>query len=383
VDDISLNNIITVDNAPLRRTADPNAPVLEMIPEGTEFSPRDMFENWVTVKPTKGNVGWLYIQDVATLKFPEVYAQASARLRNAPSLESSTLRRLEEGVELQPISKKGDWYLVTMKDGSTGWISQSVLNKAIHPQVLITRSSGAYREPTTMSQKTTDLTKGQKYKVTDIQGDWYQIRLISGDFAWVYKTNAEEMFIGTLLARQPTKMREGPGNDYSVVALVNPGDPLQCFDEKGAWCLVKDQRGNYGYVNENAIRDIKFSPIITLKQTYVYPEPDEKYTVLRTLEPNMELVPIAQNEEWYEIKLSENQRGWVRKQDFVSKAKSRLVFTLDISNIRNGPGTNHSVLKRVDPATDLMIIGEQGNWYKVKLTNDGLIGWIRKDLVFE
>ncbi len=383
VDDISLNNIITVNNAPLRRSTDPNSQVLEMVPDGSEFSPRDMFENWVAVKTRQGNVGWLYIRDVAILKFPKVYARRNAGLRNAPDQNSSILRRLEEGEELQPISKKDDWYLVTMNDGNTGWISQSVVKKAILPQVMITRSTAAFREPTTMSQKMTDLTKGQKYKTTSIQGEWYQIRLISGDFAWVYKTNIEELFKGTLLAHAPTKMREGPGNDYSVVALVNPGDPLKCFNESGAWFLVKDQSDKFGYVNETAIRDIKFSPIIALKKTYVYPEPDQKYNVLRTLEQNVEIVPISQNDNWYEIKLSENQRGWVLKQDFVSKAKSRLVFTLDISNIRNGPGTNHGILKRVDPATDLMIVGEQGSWYNVKLTDEGLIGWIRKDLVFE
>ncbi|MBD3290934.1 SH3 domain-containing protein [candidate division KSB1 bacterium] len=383
VDDISLNNIITVENVPLRKTIDPNSQELEMIPEGTEFSPRDVIEDWVAVKTDRGNVGWLEIQAVSQLKFPRVYAEPNARLRSAPDRESTILRTLEGGQELQPISKKDGWYLATTNDGNTGWISRSVVNKAIYPSVRIVSPTEAYKQPTTRSQKIANLAKGQKFNTIDLDGAWYQIRLLSGDLAWVYKTSLEEIYKGNLLARTPTKMREGPGKDYSVVALINPGDELRFYDERGMWKMVKNRSGNVGWVNDNAVRTMEFSPIITLKRTYVYPEPDTKFTTIRTLEPNTELVPISQNNEWYEIKLSENQRGWVRKQDFISKAKSRMVFTLDISNIRNGPGTNYSVLRRVDPATDLMIVGEQGNWYEVKLADGGPIGWIRKDLVFE
>ena len=62
--------------------------------------------------------------------------------------------------------------------------------------------------------------------------------------------------------------------------------------------------------------------------------------------------------------------------------KSALVFTLDKANIRNGPGESYEIITTVEPATDLTVIGTEGDWYNVEL-QDGRKGFIKKELVFE
>lgn len=50
------------------------------------------------------------------------------------------------------------------------------------------------------------------------------------------------------------------------------------------------------------------------------------------------------------------------------------------ANIRSGPGINHAKLATVPRQTVLEIIGDNGQWYKVKLA-DGSTGWIFAELL--
>ena len=68
---------------------------------------------------------------------------------------------------------------------------------------------------------------------------------------------------------------------------------------------------------------------------------------------------------------------------FISK-KTRIVFTLDVANIYKSPGVNYPIIRKVEPATDVRILGSEGDWYYVEVqTADKPKGYIRKELVFE
>ena len=54
--------------------------------------------------------------------------------------------------------------------------------------------------------------------------------------------------------------------------------------------------------------------------------------------------------------------------------------TASVVNIRSGPGTKNKVVTTVRMGDELEMLGEEGSWYNVKLSN-GTEGWIYKKFV--
>ena len=63
-------------------------------------------------------------------------------------------------------------------------------------------------------------------------------------------------------------------------------------------------------------------------------------------------------------------------------AAERYAVTVNIANIRSGPGTNHSVLFEAERYYPLKLIKKDGNWFQVE-DFEGDVGWIYKNLVQE
>lgn len=113
----------------------------------------------------------------------------------------------------------------------------------------------------------------------------------------------------------------------------------------------------------------------------VYAGPGTNFARVGEVVRGRKYAPIDKRLDWYKIQLYAGTDGWVPANVF-SPRKSRIVFTLDKANIRRGPGTHYDIIQTVEPATDVTVIGTEGNWYFVQL-QDGRRGYIRKDLVFE
>jgi len=383
VNDITIPTVITVSQAVLKRTPNPSSMTLEEIPVGVEFNPGEEISGLYSVKTGAGNVGWIDATTVAALKYPKIFSKANARVRQAPSVQASVLAELDEGVELKPIAKSNDWFFISLNDGRMGWINKEVVNKLQYPEVRITKTTNANKYPSITSEKVALLLEGDKFQAADKKGDWYRIYLRGGDLGWVYNTNLEENIIGNLLTIKETTIRDGPGEDYSVIKSLGSAKEIKSLEEQDSWCKILTAEGIIGWIRKENTKVLSNTPLLTIKQTYVRKGPDMKYAVITTFPTNEEIIPIEQQGEWYLIKIDQTQKGWIHKDDCVKKTRMRYVFTIDQSKIRSGPGMNHGVIKQVDPATDLMVIGEDGEWYNVKVMNDGLIGWIKKDLVFE
>ncbi|MCG2809381.1 MAG: SH3 domain-containing protein [Candidatus Portnoybacteria bacterium] len=55
--------------------------------------------------------------------------------------------------------------------------------------------------------------------------------------------------------------------------------------------------------------------------------------------------------------------------------------TIQISNIREGPGANYRIVAVAPKGAELIFLNEEGNWLKVKLVKTGRIGYIYNTLV--
>jgi len=121
--------------------------------------------------------------------------------------------------------------------------------------------------------------------------------------------------------------------------------------------------------------------MIAQTNSSVYAGPGTNFAKVGEVVRGRKYSPIDKKPDWYQIQLSVGTEGWV-PMDVFSPKKSRIVFTLDKANIRSGPGMHYDIIQTLQPATDVTVIGTEGDWYYVQL-QDGKRGYIRKDLVFE
>lgn len=58
-----------------------------------------------------------------------VARQNNTRVRKSPSSKATVIKSLKKGEEVQVVKQKGEWFLVELTGGETGWCHNSVLRK--------------------------------------------------------------------------------------------------------------------------------------------------------------------------------------------------------------------------------------------------------------
>jgi len=307
-----------------------------------------------------------------------------ANILRIPKSSAAVIDKLEEGASLEPVNEMKYWYFVRLSGGSKGWISKKSVTPQKYPKIRITQTTHAYKLPLISSNEIAMLRKDDILIPAEKRGEWYKIFLRGGDYGWVYSSFADEDYKGMLLIKEKSNIRRGPGSNYRILAVVNKGTELRCCDIQDRWSQVVTPNRDIGWILTDLTRDISYTEVVTIRRTNVRSGPGDNFAQLEIYGDQKSFTPINESNGWYEFKFSATKSGWVQKKDTEKKSKLRTVFTLDLCNIRSGPGLSHEIITKVDPATDLLIIGENGDWYNVKLTSQTRTsGWIKKELVFE
>lgn len=82
-------------------------------------------KEWVEVKEFEGFRGWIH-KDMLD-KTPAVSVKTEANIRTSPSSKASVAWVVQKGYSLKYLGKQGSWYNVSDDEGTTGWISSSVV----------------------------------------------------------------------------------------------------------------------------------------------------------------------------------------------------------------------------------------------------------------
>jgi len=107
--------------------------------------------------------------------------------------------------------------------------------------------------------------------------------------------------------------------------------------------------------------------------------PGTNHTVLWKVEKYFPIRVIEKSGEWYHFEDFEGDKGWVH-QSLVSKI-SAVVTKNDTCNIRSGPGTNHKIIFTVEKGIPFKVLEHQGSWIHIEHA-DGDKGWIHKSLIW-
>ncbi|MCK8603825.1 SH3 domain-containing protein [Desulfoferrobacter suflitae] len=107
--------------------------------------------------------------------------------------------------------------------------------------------------------------------------------------------------------------------------------------------------------------------------------PGLNYAVLWELGEGYPLEVIERKNGWLKVKDFEDDTGWIYAK--LVSDKAYLVVMKERINLRSGPGVTYSVVGKVQRGEVLRRIKQDKDWFQVKHEN-GLAGWVRKDLVW-
>ncbi|MGL5378376.1 SH3 domain-containing protein [Clostridium sp.] len=109
-----------------------------------------------------------------------------------------------------------------------------------------------------------------------------------------------------------------------------------------------------------------------------------KYLAVNTVKENDKVQILEENDDWYKVKLSDGTFGWVSTSYVdIEGINENVIATVNKSsaNIRSGASTGYSIKAKVINGDKLEILDKDGNWYKVKLTDESE-GWINKEDIY-
>ena len=101
--------------------------------------------------------------------------------------------------------------------------------------------------------------------------------------------------------------------------------------------------------------------------------------VVAKLVPYSPLTIIEKVSDYYKVKDYRGRSGWVHRT-LLSNLQG-VVVTGNSANVRQGPGTNHSVVFQLSKGMTVKLIEQQDKWLYIQ-TADGQKGWIADFLVW-
>ena len=101
--------------------------------------------------------------------------------------------------------------------------------------------------------------------------------------------------------------------------------------------------------------------------------------VVSKLSPYSPLTVIEKGTDYYKVRDYRGRSGWVHRS--LLKDTQSVVVTGDSANVRQGPGTNHSVVFQLSKGMTVKLIKQQDKWLYIQ-TAEGQKGWIADFLVW-
>ncbi|UCE05132.1 MAG: SH3 domain-containing protein [bacterium] len=374
--------IIVIRKSEVHEAPDTQSGLITMVDVGQYYTPLNQEGGWYRIQVKPGIAGWIISRDMMELKYPSVYVNTStADIMKFADDKSNKLAIVKEGVQLTPIDETDDWLFIQLPRGDKGWIKKNLVNRQKYPRIRIVKDTEAYEQPNAGSLLRARMVKNDEFLALDKKENWYKILLRGSEVGWVYSGYVKEITRGSLLVKENSYLRMGPGLDYRIITTIPGGQQVNWIDQKGDWNQVQISSGEVGWIYEELAKDVTMPTMTAQSSSLVYAGPGTNFAKVGEIGRGRKYSPIKKQDGWYQIRLSSGTEGWVSMNIF-SLSKSRLVFTLDKANIRNGPGLHYSIIQTLQPAVDVTVIGSEGDWYHVQL-QDGTRGYIRKDLVFE
>jgi len=389
-------------------------------------------------------------------------------VRSGPGTDRKKIGSLTKGTKVFVTAFRDRWCWAKLPDDSWGWISEPLLQFSYDKGRQLTETGNSSPNVSTTNPpawiKVTaanvrsgpglgydrygSLTKGTKVYRQAQRGEWIKCKTPGGE-GWIRRDLLEfDVNAGRQLAGQAgsvagsrglksakayingdkVRLRSGPSTESEMIALLNKGQVVHVFGEKGDWKQVTVQGGNTGWVAGWLIKyetdsgnTPEVDPLADAPPDFPPPEysnvsggngqelyawidgskvnvragPGTDQPVRLQLSQGQKVEVLGADGHWCRVKVPPGNVGWVagwvisflppgqeittEQNDETVAVKVGWVARPEI-NLRAGPGTTYDELGELVLSTQVIITGQHGDWYKVLLDN-GKIGWVAKGLI--
>ncbi len=233
VDELDIGKISIGQDAEVKVSAFPkevfNGKVIDIDEKGETINGVTTYKVEISLPNIVNEVGKINSKDV--------------KLKQGPSKDYMTIKTLDNGTDINILSKQDKWYEISLIDGSTGWIYSDYINVgSIDKQdiqgVTINESTEVRKGPSTNYGIITKLSKDNKLSVIDKNNNWYKIKLANDQEGWVQ---------GKDINIQKLK----PGMSVTASILIEEKKdvlyiPVDCINKTDEGYIV-DLKGNEDY----------------------------------------------------------------------------------------------------------------------------------------
>lgn len=319
-------------------------------------------------------------------------------VRSGPSLQDQVLTTLPAKSVLPVLAEQGEWLNVQLPDGRTGWVAnwlvKPVAQQSAGPQAesqttnLNVRSGPGQTFPVIQT-----INPGTRYPIVQRSGQWLQIQLPSQKKGWVAGWLVTEHPAASQGTAAPGGVSGGQANGSAPA--TPPGG------QATGSAPVTPPGGQPNQQGRELILD--YAP-------YVYPAPDAAQPAIGQLHDGEIITVLAEQNGWIQFPYG-GVNAWIPKQGTVqtplpaagsgqpnpnppqpvpdtgapapdsgsgqpqAPAKRTATVQTDGLNLRGQASTTSPVLGTLKLGTTLIILEQQGDWYRVQ-TPDGKTGWV-------
>lgn len=255
------------------------------------------------------------------------------------------------------------------------------------------------------------LTNGETIKIKGETEEWYRIDF-KGDDAYVSKEYVEvnDAYKQSRAVQKGQvyntggvglNIRQSASSNSSRIGLLKDGDIVQVNFKSGSWYNVS-YGSKTGFVHSDYLKLIEIPEVDTSTNVTkgkvntissnlrVRQSPSTSALTIGYLLSGQEVEITGESGDWYKINFN-GKVGYSHK-DYITKISSNdsnnnssafdkegTVNATDGLRVRNGAGTNSSILGVLNHGTTVKIVGENGSWYKIKYGSG--YGYVHKDYV--
>ena len=382
-------NIVNVNsNLRVRKSSDLNSEVIGLLLNGEEISITGESGSWyeINYKGSKGYVSKNYVkiaeENIETNNKPNnenpssqkgvlVNISSVLRVRSEANGNSEILGFLTNGCNVNILGESGNWYNISY-NGKSAYVSKDYIEvsgesnntsssrndssetrSSKSGQVVNVHSSLNVRsEASTSSSVKGSLSNGSKVTIVGESGSWYKIKYgnttgyvskdyvkVSGESSASNAGNNANSSSGEASSNKSGKVvnvhsslnvRNGASTSSRIIGSLSNGSNVTIVGESGYWYKIK--YGNTtGYVSKDYVQA-----------------------------------------------LGESNNG-NSSQETTSSKSGKVVNVHSGLNVRNGASTSSGIIGSLSNGSNVTILGESGNWYKIKYGNS--TGYVSKDYV--
>ena len=374
----------------------------------------------------------------------------SVNVRSGPSTSASVLGSVKKGESVEILAQNGDFYKIVY-GGGTAYVSASYVRvtgsvatptpaptptpdpNAVTAYGEITGSSVNVRAgASTSAEVLGSVKKGDSVEIIARSGDFYKIAY-GGGTAYVSSTyvritdtvetstptpapthdSGADLEEGEAIVSESGTALMGDPSGSVIYSYLTRGDVVEILEQDGAYCLVRAENGETGYVLSSAlqtktedeepeeseepegtqtrqgtIRLSSSSSNLNLRQG-----PSTSTEVLASLRHGQSVTVTGESGDWYAIEVG-GYSGYVMKtyvtfdsaqgedeggSSQLFPAKIRLAHEDSTVNVRSGAGTNYSKIGSLSNGAAVNVVAQNGDWYRIEYGNG--YGYVMKTYV--